>query len=749
MEIRERKWKVCDVLSICLFIGMLIISFAASSKACEVPLSPYYTYSNKDWWLYQFWGYENDPCHGPYTNHNCGPASAAMTINYLTGRGLTTEYGSFEYESIPNIHCTARGYYCSDYLKAEGYPEEIYGSGYYNNDWSTPGAWVYQIRNALSLEDIQSHVIKGTDYANVEAYLQEIENAVTDGKLSIACVNPTFYVDTQVTTHWTVIYGYDENYIYLNDPGWNRFRDHYPVNKSNFLDALWSVEPATWRETIIIDSVFLIFYVPDNYPTIQAAIDDCNDSVTIVVRDGIHSGNGNRDIDFKGKTLTLCSENGPENCIIDCNGSASEPHRGFYFHSSEDANSVLEGFTITNGYTAASGGAIYCTDSSPTIRNCRIIGNSAVGFVSSSGGGIKCTRSSAIISDCTIVNNVASGVWGSGGGINCNIGSPTIKNCVITGNSAPSGGGISSSGSPVIENCQINDNSADTGGGIFCSDGPAEISNCVISGNKALIGGGVHYYFNGYNPTITNCTIAGNWATRYTYDYDGGGGIYCDGANPTATNCIVWDNKAGRGSQILLRSSSTLELVYSDVEGGEADIFVSSSSSLSWDTGNMTIDPLFANSGYWDANGTPGDSSDDFWVNGDYHLKSQAGRWNPNSQTWIFDGVTSRCIDAGNPGSPLGDESVDENNTRVNMGAYGGTDQASKTPSGWSLTADITNDGTVEFSDLVEQFFDWLMPGGQLFGDLNHDGKVIWPILLYSQTDGCLKQVGINHAFFT
>ncbi len=72
----------------------------------------------------------------------------------------------------------------------------------------------------------------------------------------------------------------------------------------------------------------------------------------------------------------------------------------------------------------------------------------------------------------------------------------------------------------------------------------------------------------------------------------------------------------------------------------------------------------------------PDNTNDDFWVDGDYHLKSQAGRFDPNSQSWIADDVTSPCIDAGDPNSPLCYEPV-PNSGRINIGAYGGTVEAS------------------------------------------------------------------------
>ena len=89
---------------------------------------------------------------------------------------------------------------------------------------------------------------------------------------------------------------------------------------------------------------------PADFATIQAAIDDADDGDTVLVADGTYTGNGNRDIDFHGKGITVKSQNGPENCIIDCNGTESDGHRGVYFHSEEDCDSALIGFTISNGY---------------------------------------------------------------------------------------------------------------------------------------------------------------------------------------------------------------------------------------------------------------------------------------------------------------------------------------------------------------------------------------------------------------
>ena len=121
--------------------------------------------------------------------------------------------------------------------------------------------------------------------------------------------------------------------------------------------------------------------------------------------------------------------------------------------------------------------------------------------------------------------------------------------------------------------------------------------------------------------------------------------------------------------------------------------------------------------------------------NEDYHLKSQAWRWDNERGRWHYDEVTSPCIDAGNPGSALQDELLTAPdapnnlwgvNLRINMGAYGGTDQASMAPHGASLLADITNDGLVNMNDFAAQALYLCQPPmtSPIPGDLNRDGLV-------------------------
>ena len=117
----------------------------------------------------------------------------------------------------------------------------------------------------------------------------------------------------------------------------------------------------------------------------------------------------------------------------------------------------------------------------------------------------------------------------------------------------------------------------------------------------------------------------------------------------------------------------------------------------------------------------------------DYHLKSTGWRWDSERQRWHYDDVTSPCIDAGNPGSPLKDEvpaTPDDPtnrwgiNLRINMGAYGGTAEASLAPHGWNLPTDLNNDGNINMKDYAAQIRSQIETVHAHPGDLNRDGTV-------------------------
>jgi hypothetical protein len=217
------------------------------------------------------------------------------------------------------------------------------------------------------------------------------------------------------------------------------------------------------------------------YDSIQEALDNANDANIIVVLDGTYTGVGNYNIDPAGRAITIRSQNGPEKCIVDCQSNG----RAFVFQSGEGPDTVLDGFTITGGYSSTHGGAVYCYGSSPTVQNCIMTDNYAV----LSGGAIVLEdNSDALVSRCTIHTNNCGA---SGAGICSTEGSsPTVKNCLIADNTGKYSGGASSfyESNMTFMNCTIADNSATdpTGaGGIFCFEGDVTVTNTILWNNTS------------------------------------------------------------------------------------------------------------------------------------------------------------------------------------------------------------------------------------------------------------------------
>ncbi|MHC4706530.1 MAG: right-handed parallel beta-helix repeat-containing protein [Planctomycetota bacterium] len=252
----------------------------------------------------------------------------------------------------------------------------------------------------------------------------------------------------------------------------------------------------------------------------------------------------------------------------------------------------------------------------------------------------------------------------------------------------------------TITHCLVQGSLLPCGLAVYACDGT--ISNCIIADNgtngACLIASVAECH-----GLIKNCTIVNNEAGIIIGSIGAGG-------SATIQNCIIYHNQ---GFQVGLRTAATLNISYCDVEGGLDGI--DASEAVNWGPGNMDADPCFARTGYWPE---PLEV-----VEGDYHLQSSAGRWDPNSETWVTDGNTSRGIDAGNPGSPPGDEPA-PNGNRINMGAYGGTAEASKSPARWALLSDLTNDGKMNHDDLGVFVGYWLESGENLPSDLDRNQSV-------------------------
>ena len=181
------------------------------------------------------------------------------------------------------------------------------------------------------------------------------------------------------------------------------------------------------------------------------------------------------------------------------------------------------------------------------------------------------------------------------------------------------------------------------GGGMFNKESSPDLINCTM-----------------YKNTGAACE-SWNWPSPII-----GGAIHNQQSSPKITSCIIWDNGS---SEIVDEDGSVCLVSYSDVKGG-------------WDgAGNIEADPNFAVEGHWllssnERTGTFPNNSVPVWIQGDYHLRSQTGRWDPKIGSWVQDDVTSTCIDAGDPNSDWASETWPDGG-RINIGAYGGTPEAS------------------------------------------------------------------------
>jgi hypothetical protein len=394
-----------------------------------------------------------------------------------------------------------------------------------------------------------------------------------------------------------------------------------------------------------------ILNVPDDYETIQAAIDGSEDGDTILVAPGEYLEN----IDFAGKNIVMIGDpENPEEVVIDGN----ERGTVVTFANNETEAAVLNGFTITNGFSNDRAGGIAIIGSGPTIMHCRIIENRSNG----DGGGIVVSGGSPVIISCSISNNSPlrfQDSVGAGGGIYCVEGSNiTLEDCDFIANVGRSGIHLYCNDSEAtLQNCVFDSvgNRDEYQSGIEFINSTGTIENCqllelpraVVAANSILsINGSLFSGSRGsgeYSPGAAIYATNGSFV-EVTYSvferggsFDAGSAIYsevlgdveesnviarnCTFANNepanvveniSAINCIFYNNEAEWHRTNVIRFC----LVEREVEG-EGNI--------------IGEDPLFANI-----------------EEGDYHLTAE-----------------SPCIDTGDPDSPL-----DPDSTRADMGAF-------------------------------------------------------------------------------
>lgn len=389
-----------------------------------------------------------------------------------------------------------------------------------------------------------------------------------------------------------------------------------------------------------------------DFPTIQAALGAAGTGDVILLATGTFTGSGNRDLTFLGKRLTLRSQSGvADSVLIDCQGSAAEPHRAFTFAGGEDSLAVVEGVTLTRGY-ADYGGAVLCQGTSrPGLRGCILRDNHAT----ANGGGVYAAApASVVLDDCRFERNTAHTGAGAytagGGGIR-----GRVTDCVFTGNSAEhSGGGVYLSYTSWVSRCVFSANTAKYGGGIFGGAAPGGATDCRFEGNTVGMFGGAVYSVDAVShclfrqnhanaggalylvSSISDCTFVENTAQSYAGACDLGPG-------PSVDRCTFAGNSSPQGSVIVAEGFAQrfLQNCIIAFNLGGAALASSHSSSITLDCCD-----LFGNAG----------------GNGSYVFEDTSvvlftdplfcGDYNPESPYSLQ--VDSPCLVAGNPARQIG-----------------------------------------------------------------------------------------------
>jgi hypothetical protein len=496
-----------------------------------------------------------------------------------------------------------------------------------------------------------------------------------------------------------------------------------------------------------------------------------------------------------------------DSTVTDARSLSNDPNRTDNSYSvvsslGNSSSTIIDGFTITAGNADGAddwplevGGGMFIQYGGPQVRNCSFIHNLA----SVSGPGLFILIGGCSISDCQFSFNFLPGsnvqpcgggalgvMWGDGPALTTIINTSFVHN-----ESYEWGGAISNFWSNLeVTDCTFSHNvtydshdtwSSPEGGAIYCTGGKLLAQNCLFSANAAkgesyFTSGGAMFFNYKCQPTLWNCTFVDNSA-----DFLGGAIYGYDDINTlTIKNCIFWNNFDKNGSVESSQIDECNEIVidYSCVQGWTGAL---------GGAGNTGSDPCFARLGFWNTNDTPGDTNDDFWTDGDYHLKSEAGRWQPSVYSeldptsdgfinlsdfaafaalwrqkggsipadmdlsgtvdfydlvilldnylsgyklgvWVHDDVTSPCIDAGDTSCDWTAE-LWPHGKRINMGAFGNMPQASMSLSTAGNIANLDNDplDNVNLLDLELLIHKWLYKDVLLPADINRDGTVNLP----------------------
>ncbi|OQB11156.1 MAG: Disaggregatase related [Deltaproteobacteria bacterium ADurb.Bin207] len=413
------------------------------------------------------------------------------------------------------------------------------------------------------------------------------------------------------------------------------------------------------------------------YRSVQAAVSAAKDGDRIKIAGGTYSETisvTNKGIVFEGGYPGASSYD--QGGSGDFNQADPGKHPTILQGSSGSAVLNVSGTvqTIVDGLVLRDGRFGITSDAYPELKGTVTVRRSLIennGSASSQGGGIR-AESALVVEDSVIRGNVGE----RGSGISARKASLRLVRSLVEDNESRGdhGGGVYAAGDVEVIGCVIRNNRVGEGlnygwgGGIivFNAGTNATIADTEVLGNYAPTKGSGIFVDDGARATIRNVLVANNQCSER------GGAVYVDGldaqhgSRATLINVTVAGHACGdgRGNALLLEQGSEVTVESSIFWGnGAKDVTVDPGNSLkvrysnSIDNlsgdGNLSVDPLFANPG-----------------KGDYRLKNEAGRWDPQSESCVKDSETSPCVNAGDPSGAF-DREPEPNGGRVDMGAYG------------------------------------------------------------------------------
>ncbi len=369
------------------------------------------------------------------------------------------------------------------------------------------------------------------------------------------------------------------------------------------------------------DTVACDTRIPQDAATLQAAVDAAGFGDVLCADPGVYPGA----LDFGGKVVQLIGLGGSAGTTIDGNQAGTV----VTFASGESSSTLLQGFTVTDGF-ATSGGGVRIEGASPTLVDVVVSSNVAYNH----GGGLYITSGAPTLENVVIQGNRADG---EGGGVYVTGATLTMSNSVVADNTVMSyGGGLTlQSSSAVLDHLLVVGNTAERdGGGVFMNTSSADVSNVALLGNTAggldADGGGI--YLLQSSPNLTSVTLAGNVASGC------GGGLYLFQASPALLGVILERNEAASGGGVCNDPG---------LPGYPSIAF-----SSAWEN---TPD---AYSGMTDPTGANGNTA----ATANFNQTVL-----PDPMDWdVHLGETSALIDAGSPSLD------DPDGSRSDMGAFGG-----------------------------------------------------------------------------